>query len=678
MKLLRVLATMLTLALVLVVVLWESEHRTSPGPLHPAHAAVAALDGGANCEACHGDGTRQGMASACSTCHEPIGRQLADARGLHGSLDPALARDCAACHDDHHGAETRLIREAAFVLAGVPDRTRYDHAHVADWALAGAHAGLACTKCHVHAEAASPPAGGRFLGLSQSCASCHDDVHRGAFGADCTTCHGQERPFREAPGFRHEVFALTGAHASVGCTECHAEGSDRAVVSYRTRRPEPRACNACHENVHVATAAKPAASLLLADSSDCSRCHEATNWTAARMDAAAHARTGFALAGAHAAVACASCHGDAKQAPRYGKPAPTERACAACHDSPHTQAVLELTTAAPSSANACADCHVVEDSSFRAGRMTAAQHAATGFALAIPHATVACAKCHGEPSRPWASRFPGRQPADCRACHMDVHAGQFDHDPRHAQCTSCHEVDKFVPHRFDVAMHARTDFALTGSHERARCEACHDEVTNHPTLGTQVRRFHGTEQACASCHADVHAGRFDQQGLPATVGGNAGCARCHDTVQFAPAAVAFDHALWTGYPLLGAHEAVGCSGCHPRTTEPPRMHGPAKGRECASCHEDVHQGQFATRDPRTGATTTDCARCHVVEDLRALRFDHQRDSRFALDANHDKLACSSCHRSVQTERGPMIRYKPLGTNCGDCHVAVPKARKEPR
>jgi hypothetical protein len=68
----------------------------------------------------------------------------------------------------------------------------------------------------------------------------------------------------------------------------------------------------------------------------------------------------------------------------------------------------------------------------------------------------------------------------------------------------------------------------------------------------------------------------------------------------------------------------------------------------------------------------------VVEDLRALRFDHQRDSRFPLDANHAPLPCASCHRTVQTDQGPMTRYKPLGTTCGDCHSATPRSRKETR
>ena len=216
----------------------------------------------------------------------------------------------------------------------------YDHAAQTGYELRGAHRTAQCLECHNDRGPVAAFA-------ARGCAGCHEDVHRGAFGNDCTTCHGQERPFREAPGFRHESFALSGAHAQATCTACHAEGTDRSVVSYRTRRPEARSCSECHENVHVATAARGPVSLQFPDSADCSRCHQPTRWAEARMGAADHARTGFALAGSHAAVACAECHGDATRAPRHGRPAPAERDCAACHESPHTQVLLGLAAAAP-------------------------------------------------------------------------------------------------------------------------------------------------------------------------------------------------------------------------------------------------------------------------------------------------------------------------------------------
>jgi Zn finger protein HypA/HybF involved in hydrogenase expression len=50
-----------------------------------------------------------------------------------------------------------------------------------------------------------------------------------------------------------------------------------------------------------------------------------------------------------------------------------------------------------------------------------------------------------------------------------------------------------------------------------------------------------------------------------------------------------------------------------------------------------------------------------------VKFDHQRDARFALDAQHEKLQCSACHRAYQTAQGSVVRFKPLGVTCAECH-----------
>jgi hypothetical protein len=57
----------------------------------------------------------------------------------------------------------------------------------------------------------------------------------------------------------------------------------------------------------------------------------------------------------------------------------------------------------------------------------------------------------------------------------------------------------------------------------------------------------------------------------------------------------------------------------------------------------------------------------VSESFERLEFDHDRDSRFPLDAQHAPIACDKCHVTYQTAAGPVVRYKPLGVECGDCH-----------
>jgi hypothetical protein len=652
MKVARWLLPAISLAIVLVFT-WGHIRgdRSGPGPLHPAHRQVPELDQGAACAGCHRSG--QGIdAKACMHCHAAIASQANTRTGLHGSLPPDQFARCERCHSDHHGDQVPLIAPHAFARAGVEDVRAYDHRHV-PFALVGAHTGLACVRCHKAAQAEVPPKGGRFLGLLQACTTCHEDVHRGAFGENCEGCHGQQQPMRQPPGFSHSIFPLGRAHAKVACVRCHEPGSVHDT-SRLAKQPLPaRSCAQCHENPH-GTAQTPATAVQLPGAEDCARCHPPTKWRDGRLSLEAHAAFGFPLRGDHATIACGACHGDAKRARRWTGRAPESGACANCHEHPHGSSLMTA-VAATGPATGCAGCHADHDESFAKGRISAEQHAATGFSLVVPHADVACAKCHSGAG--YRERFPGRAQDSCHTCHQDVHRGQFAADPRYAECTSCHSTTRFLPHEFDAAAHANTAFPLTGSHDAVACRSCHREVEDG------ARKFHGTASDCAVCHRDVHRGVFDRSGRPRLVGGRTGCARCHDTNAFSPVVASFEHGLWTGYELKGAHDSLACTKCHsPSAVRAgvPRL-GKAAGTTCGSCHADPHLGQFAD------GGVVDCARCHGEIAWKDHHFDHARQSRYPLDKTHAKLACSKCHIAYAVGGGSVVRYKPLGTACGDCH-----------
>jgi hypothetical protein len=645
MKVVRWLIPMLSLTAVLVFTWWDlSRADAGPGPLHPSHAAVASLQGGANCAGCHRDGAVS--APACLQCHAAIAEQSVLQTGLHATLTQS---QCALCHPEHHGDAAPLLPPHAFQRAGIGDMRSYDHRHVA-FELSGAHSQLTCVRCHPHADDMTPPAGGRFLGLSQQCTSCHEDVHAGAFGGNCVSCHGQTERFAAAPGFSHDRFALHGAHGQAACIACHQQGSGREVELEEQQQLAVRSCRECHANPHEGQAGSVQAALWFAKADDCARCHATDSWPSAQPTLAEHAELGFPLRGLHAEAKCATCHGTTQTEPMWQGDAPSVEACAVCHASPHAEELVRTATAQVGPERGCAGCHGDQDQNFTVGTMSAEQHRATGFALAVPHADLACSKCHEGASR--ETRFPGRMAADCRSCHQDVHQGQFVAAGMVQQCTECHHAERFLPHRFGVSAHAAS-YALTGANDAVTCNACHKEVK------ASVRQFVGTTRVCGGCHQDVHQGQFDRSGRPATVNGEVGCARCHNTATFQQVVTAFDHKLWTGVELAGAHAAVACSDCH---------NGPVKagvdkvaGTQCASCHEDPHLGQF-----RVGGRS-DCQRCHNESTWQQQNFDHQKQSRFALDEQHKNLACSKCHIGYPVGGVEVIRYKPLGTSCGDCH-----------
>ena len=642
-KAVGITVAVISLAVVGGIVWWESTALTSPGPLHPSHELVPALTARNSCEMCHGDASIS-VGQACLSCHEPIETQGQTGTGLHGSLESSAFDDCGSCHTEHVGGAVELVSELSFKLSGIDNSRHYEHTHVESYVLTGAHDELACVRCHESAWSASLTEGQhRFIGESQECSTCHDDPHSGEL-PECETCHGQQRPFNEAPGFDHDMFPLVGGHSIADCRQCHED------ESYRNT---PTNCRACHAEEYRATQNPPHAAVGF--DMDCAQCHGINEWDQTEY---AHTDT-FPLVGSHDNLTCAHCHTDDPDALETL----ADASCAICHESSHSAAFASAIPAVmdvPSFKDSCASCHDQMHSTFRRpnATMTNEQHAATGFSLGKPHDTQSCVDCHIEIAYDvqWDVSFPCRNPEDCQACHGDPHLGQFDAGATGGECLKCHVPDRFVPTKFDVQMHASCAFPLTGSHRAIACQAC------HKSEGEMIR-FVPTPSACSDCHEDVHEGRFDTPRFAAIPTEQQGCARCHVTTSFKEVSwTADEHELWTGYALVGAHINISCQSCH----SPAGESGAADrfvvpDQACATCHFDVHAGQFEV------AGRTDCARCHVETDFRNVRFDHNRDAKFALDEHHATLACISCHAVYDTPDGPVTRYRPLGTQCVDCH-----------
>jgi hypothetical protein len=580
----------------------------APGELSRVHTQDSRLSGQEGCAACHGEGS---LASACASCHEPVLRQIEQQRGLHGTLPAEAPRDCVACHAEHRGADFEIAGARAFAAAGIPDWQQYDHAPLA-FTLQGKHVELACTRCHVDAEAQPLPAGhARFSGLDQDCASCHEDPHGGRITRACADCHGQADAFERVAAFSHAgSFPLVGAHGAPSCLECHPRDGAHAVevLAGPGSPPQERACSECHRTPHA---------------------------------------TGFIEASARTAGLAAGA------------------SCALCHDA------LHASFASP------------------AATLTVEQHAASGFALDAPHARQDCEECHAPraegpfASADFASRYPGRSADDCAACHADPHAGEFERGAFSGRrCVDCHATHEFRPSRFDADMHALSGFALSDSHALPQCADCHRVAT--PVVGQPVR-FDAVSGECATCHVDAHAGAF------ALTSAAAGCAACHAPTHFsAIRAGSFDHEQDARFALLGAHAALDCESCHPRTVEPDasgRRFGrvvaahDSSGFACASCHADAHAGSFAAIAAARGLPTPDCARCHDVERFTLdvpSEFEHGEWTGFELLGAHARAQCAACHGSGATPTEPTARARRLGSaserfpgpsaRCSTCHA----------
>ncbi|MBK8180850.1 MAG: hypothetical protein IPK67_18555 [Planctomycetes bacterium] len=674
----------LSLALVVGIAVVDLR-RTSPGELSRAHARDEKLEGGANCSACHG-GFFSGMTESCSECHEPISEQIENASGLHGTIgDRARAEQCSSCHSEHHGPGFELVNRQSFLLAGVSDPQEFDHQRIG-WRMDGAHLDLACSECHEHAFAPVLPEGAkRFIGLEQDCASCHEDPHEGRMKASCASCHGQATwQGMNAVGHEKHLW-LVGGHGDLDCRQCHAKDTSRALEAMEKDGPPltPRTCVDCHDSPHAAAfvAGNVTGFAGLPDNA-CIVCHGAEHETFRDerlvLTPEQHLKSGFPVDVPHDEVQCDKCHApEASFAQRYPGRSPDQ--CSRCHADAHAGQFAE----GPFATGDCLACH--ERTRWTPHTFDVEKHGLAEFTLTGSHATTECNDCHEDPpSKEYARLFRGH-PGQCEDCHADVHGTIFATRTSvlsplpQGECARCHGTQTFAEgarEKFDHS--AWTGFVVDGAHAQAECEVCHVPRAE-PDL--DKRRFGRVEEhfdrhrGCFSCHQDPHEGRFDDPRFPSVVDQKQDCARCHDTTSFRNLWHDFDHGRWTDFELRDGHRTARCSDCHtPRPKDGfGRSWEPALGTGCADCHDDPHGGQFApaagAADLLTGAT--DCAACHDEGARRFSTFDHERDSRFPLGETHRNVACDKCHLPEPNpvlENGPaVIRYRPLGVECSDCH-----------
>lgn len=271
-------------------------------------------------------------------------------------------------------------------------------------------------------------------GLSAVKALTAPKVPAGAHGeTKCAACHATSG--WNDVRFNHDRtgFPLLGAHATTGCRDCHVVDFKQAL---------PRACSACHRDVHAGELG-----------ARCDGCHDAFTWRS-RFDADAHRRTNFPLLGGHAALPCTECHLEARER-RFSRAAVE---CGGCHGPDYQRAAFtgsRLDHAARAfDAQRCRGCH----GAFRWGPARWPGHDACFPVNAGPHAAYACLQCHTgvQGSQPAGSCSTGT--AACTACHehqCSTAGGQTETDRQHAgvagyqcsdrKCYECHQPGVGVP-----------------------------------------------------------------------------------------------------------------------------------------------------------------------------------------------------------------------------------------
>ena len=543
------------------VSLEQVQRHTNRFPLMGAHAAL-------DCESCHkgaATGQFQGLSTQCYSCH---------AKDYQGTTGPphasaGFSTSCDQCHrfDSWFGV-------------------KFDHLKNTGFALTGMHATLDCNACHI---------GGKFKGTPADCVGCHLPDFRKTtnpnhvasnFPQTCQSCHSTSA--WQPASFDHNLvgFPLTGAHATLQCTQCHANGNYNLTT---------KDCASCHmkdyngtNNPNHKQAGIP---------TTCATCHSTTSWANATFD---HSTTGFPLTGKHVTTPCTQCHVN-------GNYNLKDTSCVSCHlkDYQGTTDPNHVKSGIPQTCQVCHNTASWGNAKF--------DHSVTGFPLNGAHTNLPCAQCHINGNYNLTT-------GACSSCHMKDYNNT--NDPNHTQagfpttCETCHNTSSWSNAVFD---HSKTGFPLTGKHTTTACSQCH--VNGN---------YHITDTTCVSCHLKDYQNTNDpnhqQAGFPTT------CQNCHDTNSWGSGK--FDHST-TGFPLTGAHTTLPCLQCHVNGN----YH--LTSNACSACHMNDYNN---TNDPnhKTVGFPTTCDTCHSTSSWSGAQFDHSKTG-WPLTGSHQTLLCSQCH-----------------------------------
>jgi len=118
------------------------------------------------------------------------------------------------------------------------------------------------------------------------------------------------------------------------------------------------------------------------------------------------------------------------------------------------------------------------------------------------------------------------------------------------------------------------------------------------------------------------------------------------------------------FRLTGAHQTLACDACHVGG------HYKSTPKSCVGCRE--------TDDEHRGSRGPDCGKCHVTKEWKTAKYDHLKETGFALLGVHDRIDCLACHRSGNyKDKIPKTcdgchaaddaHAKRFGSKCEDCH-----------
>jgi cytochrome b subunit of formate dehydrogenase len=363
--------------------------------------------------------------------------------------------------------------------------------------------------------------------------------------------------------------------------------------------------------------------------SDCLICHGQKDLTSAAgrkvyVDEAKH------KIGAHAALSCATCHGNATEFPH---PSPVAKVnCSSCHAQESGDTVASAHGLL--GPDGCANCHgSAHDARRAAGVMSES-----------------CASCHSAAVAALQSSVHAKadsgQASSCEVCHGTIHRIVAADDPNSpiakknlpGTCGSCHANPVFLAQHqipfahpvetYRLSTHGRS--VAAGNTNAASCSDCHESHGIYAIRDARSKMNHWNVPAtCGACHADIartYGESVHGQAVARSLRDAPVCTDCHgEHLILAP-----------GEPQSPVNPArvssVTCGRCHSDERLNARYNLPA---DRVSTFADSYHGLAL----RAGSqTVANCASCHGVHNIFA-----SNDPRSTVHPANLARTCGACH-----------------------------------
>jgi len=642
---------------------------TKLAPLAPPHIPINA---GVDCSSCHDKAYNAGG--------------FGPATGMTPDRHTFVSATCDTCHD---------TGKSFYVGSGTALQLRpQNHVTSTDSRMATGD----CGQCHTPKDWKSSmmPTGHMPNPASQQCMTCHTSapndytaatlasvsvLHTGITGT-CALCHGDySAALTWANNFTPKDAMLTPSHipylSGADCSSCHTAnyvtgGFGPTNMSAAKHAFVPTSCDTCHEaglNFFLGASTPPlqgrpadhlSSSNAQMVSSDCSNCHQTTNWTSNAM-------------------------------PAGHMPNPGNQACAVCHTAITSSfssyaALAGISVLHTGISSNCTLCH---------GGTTSAL-TFYGTPVDDPKAAILT-----------PSHIPYLTGTDCNACHNTNYiAGGFGATnmsaTKHAfvptTCSTCHDTGKNFYVGTGTALQTRpisgTFNHLTSSdplQATGDCSQCHN-TTAWTTLQLPPKHMpNPNNSACTVCHVGAPSNNVFATNAAMHTGIANGCAQCHGgatniSLTFAghPVKDPLSAATLTA-PHIPSFANNDCSACH--TTNfvtggfgPMNMtqatHVNVSSTPCKTCHEAGAsffmgsanpglQGRPADHTAGQQVAPNDCALCHTTANwsTTVLPSGHM--------PNPANLACNVCHTAAPinytTLAANSVLHSGISGNCAQCH-----------